>query len=110
MHQLLIYVHEVKTMGGSKHTIKKVKEALVVASMKTGLDVDAQKTTSRIKSYIKMDNNSINMVEQFKYLETPQTNQNSTHKEIKNKSKPGMFALVWCRIFVFQLAIQKYTD
>jgi hypothetical protein len=110
MHQLLIYVHEVTTMGGSKHTIKKTKEALAVASVETGLDVDAQKTTSRIKSHIKIDNKSINRVGQFKYLETPQTNQNSTHKEIKSKSKSGMFALVWCRIFVFQLAIQKYKD
>jgi hypothetical protein len=109
MHQLLIYVHEVKT-SGSKHTIKKTKEALAVASMETGLDADAQKTTSRIKSHIKIDNKSISRVKQFKYLETPQTNQNSTHKEIKSKSKPGMFALIWGRIFVFQLAIQKYKD
>jgi len=49
-------------------------------------------------------------VEQFKYLGTTLTNQNSTHKEIKSKSKPGMFALIWCRIFVFQFAIQKYKD
>jgi len=57
-----------------------------------------------------MDNKSINRVEQFKYLETSLTNQNSIHKEIKSKSKPGIFALVWYRIFVFQFAIQKYKD
>jgi len=45
----LVYTHEVNTMGGSIHTIKKTKEALAVASMEIGLEVDAQKTASKTK-------------------------------------------------------------
>ena len=48
-HQLLVFAHQVNTMGGNIHTIKKTKEALAVASKETGLEVDAQKTASRIK-------------------------------------------------------------
>jgi len=49
-HQLLVYAHEVNTTGGSIHTIKKTEEALGVASMEIGLEVDAQKTASWTKS------------------------------------------------------------
>jgi len=41
--QLLVYV-DVHTMGRSIHTIKKNKEALVVASEETRLAVNADKT------------------------------------------------------------------
>jgi hypothetical protein len=46
----LVYANEVNTMGGSVHNIKKTKEALAVARMEIGLEVDAQKTASRTKS------------------------------------------------------------
>jgi hypothetical protein len=60
--------------------------------------------------YIKIDNKSINTVEQFKYLKISLINQNPTHTEIKSKLKPGTLALIGSRIFVFQFAIQKYKE
>ena len=75
-------------MGGSTHTIKnyKEKQALVVASKKTELELNSDKTNYMIvcqdqnagwSSNIKIDNSSFVMVEQFKYLGTTLTNQNS---------------------------------
>jgi hypothetical protein len=42
MHQLLVYVDDVNTLGGSMCTIKKNTESLVVPSEETGLEVNAQ--------------------------------------------------------------------
>ena len=39
--------------------------------------------------YIKTDNNSFERVEEFKYLGTNLTNQNSIQKEIKSRLKSG---------------------
>ena len=44
-HQLLDYDDDIYILGSSVHTIKKNAEALVVASKKTGLEVNAGKTT-----------------------------------------------------------------
>jgi len=38
---------------------------------------------------MKIDNNSIERVEEFKYFETTLTNQNSVQKEIKSRLKLG---------------------
>ena len=43
-HQLLGSADNVHILGGSIHTIQKKAEAVVVASMKTGLEVNADKT------------------------------------------------------------------
>jgi len=43
------------------------------------------------------------MVEEFKYLGTILTNQNSIEEEIKSRLKSG-------NAFVFQFAIQKFKD
>ena len=43
-HQLLVYVDDVNTLGGSIHTIKKNAEALVAASKETRLEVNVDKT------------------------------------------------------------------
>jgi len=40
-HQLLVYADDFNILGRSVHTIKKDTEALVVASKKTGLEVNA---------------------------------------------------------------------
>jgi hypothetical protein len=75
-------------LGGSVRTIKKNTEALVVAS-KIRLEVNADKTKYVIMSRdhnagriqnINNDNNSLENVEQFKYLRKTQTNQNSIQK------------------------------
>jgi hypothetical protein len=61
-------------------------EALVVASKEIGLEVNADKTKYMVMSRdqnagrshsMKSDNSSFERVEDFKYLGTTQTNQNS---------------------------------
>ena len=84
-NQLLVYADDVNTLGGSVHTIKENKEALIVASKEIGLEENADKTKyiviSRDKNAgqthnMKTGNRSFEMVEEFKYLGTTLTNQN----------------------------------
>ena len=72
--------------------------ALVVATKESGLKVNADKTKYMIMSRdqnagrshsMKVDNSSIERVEEFKYLGTTLTNQNSIQEEIKSKLKLG---------------------
>jgi hypothetical protein len=85
-------------LGGSVHTIKKNAEALVVATKEIGLEVNADKTKYMIMSRdrnagrrhsVKIDNRSIERVEEFKYLGTTLTDQNSLQEEIKSRLKLG---------------------
>jgi hypothetical protein len=48
---------------------------------------------------MKIDNSSFERVEQFKYLETTLTDQNSIQEEIKSRLKSGTLAIIRCRIF-----------
>ena len=66
-HQLLFYADDVNTLGGSVHTIKENRDAILVADKKTGLEVNVGKTKYRVmyrdqnagRSHdIKMDNSS----------------------------------------------------
>jgi hypothetical protein len=43
-HQLLVYADDVAILGGSVHTVKENAEALILASMESGLEVSADKT------------------------------------------------------------------
>ena len=99
-HQPLVYVDGVNTVGVSVRTctIKKITEALVVASHEIGLEVNADKIKYMVISRdlnarrcqnIKIDNNFLERVEEFRYLETALTNQNSIQEEIKSRLKPG---------------------
>jgi hypothetical protein len=61
-------------MGGRVHTIKKNTKALVVASKKSGLQVNADKLSTwscleiRMQDEVtRVDNSSFESVEQFKY-------------------------------------------
>jgi len=81
-----------------KCTYYKRKESLVVASKEIGLEVNADKTKYKVMSRdqnggrnhnIKSDNSSFQRVEQFKYLGTTFTNQNSIQAEIKSRLKSG---------------------
>jgi len=71
---------------------------LELASKETGLEVNADKTKYMITSRdqnagrshsIKTDNSSFERVEEFKYLGTNLTNQNSIQEKIKSRLKPG---------------------
>jgi hypothetical protein len=79
-------------LGGSVQTVKENAEALVVASKKIGLEVNADKTKYMVmardqnagrSNSMKIDNSSIERVEEFKYLGTTLTNQNSIRQKLK---------------------------
>ena len=82
-----------------KHIYRKEKRrSFVVGSKETGLQVDADKTKYMVMSRdqnaelshnIKTDISSFERVEEFKYLETTLTDQNSIQEEIKSRLKPG---------------------
>jgi len=97
-HQLLVYANNVHIWGINVHTIRKNTDALQVASKETGLEINADKTKYMVMSQdetvgrshcIKTDNSSFERVEEFKYLGTTLTHQNSIHKEIKRRMKSG---------------------
>ena len=76
-HQLLAYADDVNILGGSVHTVKENAEASGVATKEIGLEVNVDKTKYMImsrdqkarRSYsMKIDNGSIERVEEFKYL------------------------------------------
>ena len=92
MPMMLIYQEEAYIL------LKKNAEALVAATKEIGLEVNADKTkymtVSRDQNAVrihsmKMDNISIERVEEFKYLGTTLTNQNSIQEEIKCRLKLG---------------------
>ena len=97
-HQILIYADYVNILVGCVYTVKKNAESLLAATEENGLEVNAHKTkymsvsrdqnAGRIHS-MKMDNSPIEKVEEFKYLGTTLTNQNSIHEEIKSRLKLG---------------------
>ena len=74
-HQLLASADDVNILGGSIHTVKENAEALVVATKEIGLEVNADKTKYMVRSQeqtaglshtVKIDNSSIESVEEFK--------------------------------------------
>jgi hypothetical protein len=85
-------------LGGSIHTIEKNTEALLVSSKEIGQEVNADRTKYMVMSQyqntgqshnVKLDKSSLEMVEEFKYLGTTLTNQNSNQEEIKTRLKSG---------------------
>jgi hypothetical protein len=60
---------------------------------------------------MKIDNSSIERVEEFKYLGTTLTNQNSIQAEIKSRLKLGNACYYSVpESFVLQIVIQKFKD
>jgi len=73
-------------------------EALIMASKEIGLEVNVDKTkymvmsrdqTARQSHSMKIDNSSIERMEEFKYLGTTLTFKNSIQEEVKNRLKSG---------------------
>jgi hypothetical protein len=117
MHQLLAYADDVNIMGGSVHAVKENAEALVVATKVIGLEVNADKTMYMVMSRdrnagrddcVKTDNSSIERVEEFKYLGTMLTDENSVQEEIRSRLKLGNAC--GAESVVFQVAFQKLKD
>jgi len=115
----LVYV-DVNILGESVHSIKKNTEALLVGSKEIGLAVNADNTKYIVMSrkqnaeqshYIKIDNSSFEMVEEFKYLGTTLTNQNSIQEENKSRLKlrNTCYHLVQ-NLLSSMFAIQKFKD
>jgi len=97
-HQLLAYADDVNILGGSIQTLKENSEALVAATREIGLEVCADKTKYMVMSRdqtagriysVWIDNNTFEIVEEFKYLGTTLTNQNSIAEEIKCRMRSG---------------------
>jgi hypothetical protein len=97
-HQLLAYADDVNIFGGSVHTVRENAEALVVATKETGLEVNNDKTKYMVMSRdrnavrghgVKIDNSSIERVDEFKYLGATLTDQNSIQEELKSRLKLG---------------------
>jgi hypothetical protein len=94
----LVYADDVNMLGGSLHTIKKNAQSLVVAGQETGLEENADKTKCTVVSedqnagrsqHINFDNSSFERAEEFRYLGTNLTNQNSVEDEIKRRLISG---------------------
>ena len=95
-HQLLAYADDVNILGGREHTVKENVEALVIAAKENGPELNDDKTKYMIISQdknavrshsMKIDNSSIERVEEFKYWRRTLTNQNSIQEEIKSMLK-----------------------
>ena len=93
-HQLLVYADDVGILGGSVQTITKNTQTLVAISKEIGLEVNPDKIEYMVMSNdqnagqshnIKIDNSSSERVEEFKYLGTTLTHQNSVQEEIKSR-------------------------
>jgi len=61
----------------------------------------------RIQS-VRIDNSTFERVEEFKYLGTTLTNQILMRKKLRADEGQEVPAIIRCRIFVFQVAIQKF--
>jgi len=97
-HQLLGYADDVNILGGSIHTLKENAEALVAATWEIGLEISADKTKNMVMSRdqnagrnqsMSINNSTFERVEEFKYLGTTLTHQNSIPEEIKSRLKFG---------------------
>jgi len=97
-HQLLAYADDVNILGGSIHSLKENAEALLAATREIGLEVNADKTKYMVMSReqnagrihsVRTDNSTFDREEEFKYLGTTLTNQNSIAEEIKSRLNSG---------------------
>ena len=80
------------------HTLKENAEALVAATWEIGLEESADRTKYMVMSRdhnagrnhsVRIDISTFERVEEFKYLGTTLTNQNSIQEEIKSRLRSG---------------------
>jgi len=97
-HQLLAYADDVNILGGSIYNLKENAEGLVSVTREIGLEVSDDKTKYMVMSRdqnagrnhsVRIDNSTFERVEEFKYLGTTLTNQNSIPEEIKSRLRSG---------------------
>ena len=90
----LAYADDVNILEGSRHTLKENAEALVAATREIVLEVSADKTKYMVMSRdqnagrihsVRIDNSTFERAEEFKYLGTTLTNQNTIAEEIKSR-------------------------
>ena len=95
-HQVLVNADDINILGGSLHTVQSKKEIILVGSKETGLEVNADKTKCMVMSRdqnaghshnLKIENISFERGEEFKYMGTSLTIQNSIQEEIKSRLK-----------------------
>ena len=94
----MVYTDDVSLLSGSVHTIKKNTESLVVASKETGLEVNALKCKYMVISLdqnaershnTKTNSSSFERVEEFRYVGTTVSDQNSIQEKMKSRLKSG---------------------
>jgi len=90
----MVYADKVNVLGGSIRTLEENTAASVFASKEVDLDKSKYMVMSRDQNAgrnhsMKIDNSSFEKVEEFKYLGTTLTNQDSIQEEIKSRLKSG---------------------
>jgi hypothetical protein len=116
----MVYADNVNLLGDSVNTLKENSEILFEASRDIGLEINAEKTKYIIISRysnsgqnqnMRIDNESFEKVEKFKYLGMTLTNQNNIRDEIKSRLKTGECLLLFSqKSFVFPSYIKKPKD
>jgi len=98
VHQLLVYADDVNILGGGIDTLKENAEALVAATREIGLEVSAGKIKCMVmfrdqnaeqNHKVRIEISTFEREEEFKYLETTLTFQNSIREEIKCRLRSG---------------------
>jgi hypothetical protein len=104
-------------LGVSVHNLKENAEILVAAVKQIGLELNADKTCYKVMTrdrnavqsvIITVDNISLEMVEETKYLVENFTDLNYIQARIKSGLMSGMICKILCRIFCLPMCTLKF--